>query len=176
MHMAAHALTTSHASTTSSIASWCSPGADVACWVRLNRYRQRLPDGRPVPNTGMARRIALDVARGLFFPHSRRRGARSFSVDMFRIRCFRVARGLFFLHSRRRGARSCIGHHQQGQIKKISLCFPPCLGSCGSWCIMLHVGWCPTCPVVDNTLHCVHPWLPMACACVPTIVSPPCAT
>ena len=39
---------------------------------RFGWYRKKLPTGRPVPNTGMARRIALDTARGLFFLHSRK--------------------------------------------------------------------------------------------------------
>ncbi|CAK0785070.1 hypothetical protein CVIRNUC_008276 [Coccomyxa viridis] len=39
---------------------------------RFGWYRKKLPSGRPVPNTGMARRIALDTARGLFFLHSRK--------------------------------------------------------------------------------------------------------
>lgn len=39
---------------------------------RFGWYRQKQPNGRPVPNTGMARRIALDTARGLFFLHSRK--------------------------------------------------------------------------------------------------------
>ena len=30
------------------------------------------PNGKPVPNSGMARRIALDVARGLHFLHSKK--------------------------------------------------------------------------------------------------------
>jgi hypothetical protein len=40
--------------------------------ARARRYRQKHPDGRSIPNTGLARRIALDVARGLFFLHSRK--------------------------------------------------------------------------------------------------------
>jgi len=39
---------------------------------RFGWYRRKHPTGRPIPNTGMARRIALDTARGLFFLHSRR--------------------------------------------------------------------------------------------------------
>ena len=39
---------------------------------RFGWYRRKLPNGRPAPNTGMARRIALDTARGLFFLHSRK--------------------------------------------------------------------------------------------------------
>lgn len=44
---------------------------------RFGWYRQRLPSGRLAPNTGMARRIALDIARGLFFLHSRKCGPSS---------------------------------------------------------------------------------------------------
>ncbi len=39
---------------------------------RFSWYRERLPNGRLAPATGMARRIALDIARGLFFLHSRK--------------------------------------------------------------------------------------------------------
>ncbi|BDA51135.1 probable serine/threonine-protein kinase STY8 at C-terminar half [Coccomyxa sp. Obi] len=39
---------------------------------RFGWYRERLPNGRLAPATGMARRIALDIARGLFFLHSRK--------------------------------------------------------------------------------------------------------
>ena len=39
---------------------------------RFGWYRKKLPSGRAIPNTGMARRIALDTARGLFFLHSRK--------------------------------------------------------------------------------------------------------
>ena len=39
---------------------------------RFGWYRRKLASGRPIPNTGMARRIALDTARGLFFLHSRK--------------------------------------------------------------------------------------------------------
>lgn len=32
----------------------------------------QLPDGKPLPNSGMARRVALDVARGLHFLHAKK--------------------------------------------------------------------------------------------------------
>jgi len=32
----------------------------------------QLPDGKPLPNSGMARRVALDVARGLHFLHTKK--------------------------------------------------------------------------------------------------------
>jgi hypothetical protein len=46
--------------------------AEDAHGRRFGWYRQRQPNGRPLPNTGMARRVALDIARGLFFLHSRK--------------------------------------------------------------------------------------------------------
>ena len=39
---------------------------------RFGWYRKKNAAGKPVPHTGMARRIALDAARGLFFLHSRK--------------------------------------------------------------------------------------------------------
>ena len=39
---------------------------------RYHWYRMQLPDSRPLPNSGMARRVALDVARGLHFLHTRK--------------------------------------------------------------------------------------------------------
>ncbi len=44
---------------------------------RFGWYRCRGPNGRLVPHTGLARRIALDVARGLFFLHDKK--ARAFA-------------------------------------------------------------------------------------------------
>ena len=41
---------------------------------RFGWYRQTGPNGRLMPNTGLARRIALDVARGLFFLHDKKVG------------------------------------------------------------------------------------------------------
>jgi hypothetical protein len=46
--------------------------AEDSAAQRFGWYRQRLPTGRLAPATGMARRIALDIARGLFFLHSRK--------------------------------------------------------------------------------------------------------
>ena len=39
---------------------------------RFSWARRPGPSGRPLPNTGLNRRIALDIARGLHFLHSRR--------------------------------------------------------------------------------------------------------
>ena len=39
---------------------------------RYHWYRMALQDGKPVPNSGMARRVALDVARGLHFLHTKK--------------------------------------------------------------------------------------------------------
>ncbi len=39
---------------------------------RFGWYRRAGPSGRPAPNTGLARRVALDVARGLFFLHDKK--------------------------------------------------------------------------------------------------------
>jgi serine/threonine protein kinase len=39
---------------------------------RYHWYRMQLPDGKPLPNSGMARRVALDVARGLHFLHTKK--------------------------------------------------------------------------------------------------------
>ena len=39
---------------------------------RIGWYRRAGPSGRPAPNTGLARRVALDVARGLFFLHDKK--------------------------------------------------------------------------------------------------------
>lgn len=41
---------------------------------RFGWYRQAGLNGRLTPNTGLARRIALDVARGLFFLHDKKVG------------------------------------------------------------------------------------------------------
>lgn len=39
---------------------------------RYHWYRLQQAEGRPVPNSGMARRVALDVARGLHFLHTKK--------------------------------------------------------------------------------------------------------
>lgn len=39
---------------------------------RYHWYRMQTPDGRPLPNSGMGRRVALDIARGLHFLHTRK--------------------------------------------------------------------------------------------------------
>lgn len=39
---------------------------------RYHWYRMQQPNGRPVPNSGMARRVALDIARGLHFLHTKK--------------------------------------------------------------------------------------------------------
>ncbi len=39
---------------------------------RYHWYRMLTPDSKPLPNSGMARRVALDIARGLHFLHTRK--------------------------------------------------------------------------------------------------------
>lgn len=54
------------------------PNGDLYSAIRddgIGRFawtRKPGPSGRPLPNTGLNRRIALDIARGLHFLHSRR--------------------------------------------------------------------------------------------------------
>ena len=54
------------------------PNGDLYSAIRddgIGRFtwtRKPGPSGRPLPNTGINRRIALDIARGLHFLHSRR--------------------------------------------------------------------------------------------------------
>lgn len=39
---------------------------------RYHWYRMQTADSKPLPNSGMARRVALDIARGLHFLHTRK--------------------------------------------------------------------------------------------------------
>lgn len=54
------------------------PNGDLYTAIRddgIGRFtwtRRPGPSGRPLPNTGLNRRVALDIARGLHFLHSRR--------------------------------------------------------------------------------------------------------